>query len=373
MDLNQATRPRQWFGWTFKIFTLLLVLTTFVPIFAADAWWIRWFDFPRLQITIMLGFCAIWLIFLDLNHRLFWASAIFVALVFQSFKLLPLMNFVPSQAVWTSQCQQANIVTLMSVNVLQSNDQHSLLLKAVESADPDILLLMETGHKWLREVMSLSSRYPYSQTIPLNNFYGMALYSKLPLKDLTVRYLVQNKVPSIHSKVILPNDKIVNLYTIHPKPPHPGRDSGQRDAELILLARDVKVSGKPTIIMGDFNDVSWSTSMELFHKIGSTIDPRRGNGFFATFDAKNPLTRWPLDHIFFTDDFGLMDLDTGGDIGSDHFPLMVRLCLNSPRFSPLSSAEKPNDGDFEDAAEQLRKGTGKDVQSEANKLENQSR
>lgn len=169
----------------------------------------------------------------------------------------------------------------------------------------------------------------------------MALYSKLPLKNLEVRNLLDVDIPSIKTQVFLRSGKMLNLFAIHPRPPHPGRGSGQRDAELILLARDVRKSGKPTIIMGDFNDVSWSGPMGLFHEIGSTIDPREGNGFFATFNARNFLIRWPLDHIFFTDDFGLMKIETGANVGSDHYPIIVKLCQNERRFAPFQLPLQP--------------------------------
>lgn len=49
-------------------------------------------------------------------------------------------------------------------------------------------------------------------------------------------------------------------------------------------------------------------------------DSRVGRGFFATFNANLPAGfRWPLDHVFVTDDFALCALQRPGDICSDHF------------------------------------------------------
>jgi hypothetical protein len=48
---------------------------------------------------------------------------------------------------------------------------------------------------------------------------------------------------------------------------------------------------------------------------------------FNTFHAKIPFMRWPLDHVFHSNDFVLGDLQRLPAFGSDHFPVYVRLVL----------------------------------------------
>lgn len=63
------------------------------------------------------------------------------------------------------------------------------------------------------------------------------------------------------------------------------------------------------------------------------MDPRIGRGPFSTFDATKPAWfRWPLDYVFYTDDFSLCRLQLLDDIGSDHVPLLAEavLQLNTP-------------------------------------------
>lgn len=55
------------------------------------------------------------------------------------------------------------------------------------------------------------------------------------------------------------------------------------------------------------------------------MDPRIGRGFFNTFHTGYALLRWPLDHVFHTRDFTLIDIARERSIGSDHFPMYIKL------------------------------------------------
>jgi endonuclease/exonuclease/phosphatase (EEP) superfamily protein YafD len=121
----------------------------------------------------------------------------------------------------------------------------------------------------------------------------------------------------------------VRLQALHPEPPLPGDDSGERDAELVMVGREVRDEGRATIVLGDLNDVAWSRTSKLFRKVAGTGDPRVGRGLYPTFNARYPLLRWPLDHMFLSPHFELMQIDVLADIGSDHFPIFFKLCLKS--------------------------------------------
>ena len=81
------------------------------------------------------------------------------------------------------------------------------------------------------------------------------------------------------------------------------------------------------MVIGDLNDVAWSRTSRLFRRVGGMGDPRVGRGLYPTFNANIRLLRWPLDHLFVSPHFELMQIDLLPDIGSDHFPIFFRLCL----------------------------------------------
>ncbi|HKJ48803.1 MAG TPA: endonuclease/exonuclease/phosphatase family protein, partial [Christiangramia sp.] len=101
--------------------------------------------------------------------------------------------------------------------------------------------------------------------------------------------------------------------------------STNRDAELLMLGRDIDPESESILVIGDLNDVAWSRTTRLFQKLSGLMDPRKGRGFFNTFHAGYFLLRWPLDHVFHTKDFTLVEIARERNIGSDHFPMYINL------------------------------------------------
>ena len=108
--------------------------------------------------------------------------------------------------------------------------------------------------------------------------YGIGLYSRLPLKGSQVRYLLEKDTPSIFTRITLRDGTEFAMWGVHPAPPRPRSDTDQRDAELMLVAKEAAVSDVPSVVAGDLNDVAWSTTTSLFQKIsglaGSTYRSR---------------------------------------------------------------------------------------------------
>jgi endonuclease/exonuclease/phosphatase (EEP) superfamily protein YafD len=151
----------------------------------------------------------------------------------------------------------------------------------------------------------------------------------------------------------------VNLHCLHPKPPWIGDDVEERDAELLLVAREAARDRRPTIICGDLNDVAWSHTTRLFQRTSGLLDPRVGRGLYATFHAKYWFARWPLDHIFHDASFTLGRLQVLGYFGSDHFPVFARL-VHKPSAKKVQEAPSPEPGDQREASKKIAEGLQND-------------
>lgn len=295
-----------------------------------DYWTFRVFDYPRLQKFILSVICLI-LVFYFYNKYDVWfwvlISAISINLLYLAYLIFPFTIFGKKQVIKAKNNIANQSVSIMISNVYQYNDNTSGCLQEVCKAEPDIVFLLETNKKWDEGTRELNEKYPYHILVPQENTYGMLLYSKLELKDYKVDYIVEDDVPSIHTKVVLKSGKEVILHGVHPTPPAPGENikSTERDKELLLVADIAKEEKLPVIVIGDLNDVAWSHTTKLFLKMSGLLDPRRGRGFFNTFHARYPFLRFPLDHAFISTDFKLNAIKRLNNFGSDHFPIYISI------------------------------------------------
>ncbi len=314
------------------VLALLLVMATALPLLRFDQWWIRALDFPRAQITIAgILLLALYLYFWD-THRVYESvvlGLLVLAVGYQVVKMIPYTGLVPKQVLASeSHSDDANL-RLLVANVLMENRESEAFLDIVRKYDPDIILTLETDEWWEEALRTLEEKYPHTLKKPLDNAYGMLVYSRLEMIAPEIRFILKDSIPSMHMQVVLPSDDRVFMHFVHPHPPNPKytTDTAERDAELLIVGREAEKRNKPTIVSGDFNDVAWSYTTTLFQKASGLLDPRIGRGMYNTYNAKNPLLRWPLDHVFHSDHFKLVHMETGPAWGSDHFPIFIELSL----------------------------------------------
>ena len=331
--------------WLLVGLAVLLILLSFLPAWETDRWWVRQWDYPRLQVAglIVLAGAALFIIGLK-RDRGFWAliAGLGAALGWQASHFFAYLPFYPREVASSQDCPADRQVSMLNANVLMTNHRYRPLVDMVARRKPDVLLLLEPDQGWEAAMAPLAAAYPYRLSEPVPNTYGMILLSRLPMQG-RILHRVQGGVPSAKVLLTLAGGQQVVLHTLHPEPPWPGDDSGERDAELVMVGREVRDDGRAAVVMGDLNDVAWSRTSRLFKKVAGMRDPRVGRGFYPTFNARYPLLRWPLDHLFVSPHFRMMQIDRLGDIGSDHFPIFFRLCLDQKAgertVAPSASAE----------------------------------
>jgi endonuclease/exonuclease/phosphatase (EEP) superfamily protein YafD len=314
------------------ISSFLLFSFTILPLIRNDYWIFRIFDYPRLQ-KLILNITALLLTLFYYESASVWKYILSVALsaniIYLLWLIWPFTVLAKKQVLKATDRNDRNKLSLMIANVYQDNKNSKGCLKQIAKVDPDILILLETNARWDNETRELENSYPYFCRVPLENTYGLLLYSKLELSETQIKYLVEPDIPSIHTEITLRGGQHVQLYAVHPTPPVPQENvrSTERDKELLLVAELARKSKIPVIVAGDLNDVAWSHTTELFLKISQLLDPRRGRGFFNSFNAKYFFVRFPLDHAFTSPHFKLNAIKRLRNCGSDHFPIYLSLQL----------------------------------------------
>ncbi|MFW2163011.1 endonuclease/exonuclease/phosphatase family protein [Acinetobacter beijerinckii] len=348
-----------------EICAVLVIWLSVWSLIPRDEWWFRGADFPRLQILAIGIFALLGLLFIDAEWSLDREILLFCTIAAVAYQLKMVLPYTPIwkkqvQKVKPEQINQDQQISLLVANVLTPNDKYHLLLSHIENLKPDIVLTLESDQKWQDALQPIEKDYPHRVAVPLDNLYGMHLYSRLPLIESEIKFILSDEIPSIHATLTLNAGNIVQLYCLHPKPPSPteAKDSTLRDAELLIIGDRIKDLDQSCIVMGDLNDVAWSRTTRLFQRISGLLDPRVGRYFMNTFHADYPLLRWSLDHVFHSTDFGLVDMKRLDHIGSDHFPVYVVLQTSTVFEQEQQELEQTED-DEEEAQQAIQEGIEK--------------
>lgn len=364
--------------WIIRLIMLVMLVVSILPLIPSGQWWVRLWDFPRLQLTgllgvpvLMLGLHA-WLKRPQKEHAA-WIAVILAIAGWHLYHILPFTSVWPTE-VPTAEVQSGEKQTHLSVltaNVTFKNDRFDEILAMVRREDPDLVLLIEVDHNLAEGLASLDDDYAYRDGEVRDEGLGIVLWSRIPLLEKEVKHLVSERRPSIFATLDVPEIGPVRFVGAHPVPPglhernaskgdtEERRDSRERDAELMLIARHVQEDpDNRWIVTGDFNDVGWSDTTRLFADLSDLKDPRRGRRLLSTYHAEYPLWRYPIDHLFVSDGFHLVDLDRVEVLGSDHFGIFTTLAVDrKDQAKPEASAEEEEEAQemveegAEDAAE----------------------
>lgn len=337
-----------------------MIVGTLLPLLRKNNWWIRSFDFPRLQISFITGLVLIFYFPFALDAGLadkLFSVALLCCLFYQCYMMYPYTRFSKKQVQQSRKRDLGSTFSLLFANVQMENRNSEKLKNIIKNVDPHIVLTAEVNSWWQEELKELEQKYPYNIQYPQDNHYGIALYSKLELINPEIKFLVEDYVPSIHVQARLSSGTHVSLRCLHPQPPFINGDdeSTDRDAELLVVGKEVKELNSPAIVCGDMNDVAWSRTNNLFQNVSGLLDPRIGRGFYNTFHAKYPFIRFPLDHAFHTNHFRLVDFRRLSFFGSDHFPVYIELNYE-PDAEVQQEELQANETEHKEADEKIEEG-----------------
>lgn len=367
------------FLWIIRLIILAMVVVALLPLLPSGQWWIRVWDFPRLQLTALL---VLPLLLLGLHAWLSRPRKEHVTLLLVIFAIgsWHLWHILPFTSIWSTEVPTAEIqsdnpqptVKVLTANVTFSNDHYAEILAMVQREDPDLLLLIEVDDGLDEGLAPLDEAYPYRVGEVREEGLGIVLWSRIPLLEQQVKHLVSERRPSVFATLDLPEIGPVRFVGAHPVPPgleertvggdddsEERRDSRERDAELMLIARHVQDDpDNRWIVTGDFNDVAWSSTTKLFADLSDLKDPRRGRRLLSTYHSKYPWWRYPIDHLFVSDGFHLIDIERVPVVGSDHFGISTILtAAKKDQAKPEASEEEEQEAEemVEEGAEDAAK------------------
>jgi endonuclease/exonuclease/phosphatase family metal-dependent hydrolase len=228
-------------------------------------------------------------------------------------------------------------VRIMSYNLHSGFDVAGRLdleaiAQTIESEQADVIALQEVSRGWLIDGsvdmlawLSQRSNMPYVWGPTADPFWGNAILSRYPIKDVQLYAMPNNDVVRPRRGFIVATidlgDQALRVITTHLH--HVGEDGELRvpQVQAILAAW---ANQPATIILGDLNARPEAIEMQMMRDAGlidSFMAAEQGNDL--TFGSNQPDRR--IDYIYHTRDLITRDLHVNPSTASDHRGLAVTI------------------------------------------------
>lgn len=312
----------------------LLAFASFITLIETNVWWVRMADFPRLHYLVLLLASLVFLVWVGrqtLPLLFFFGALGASAALYNGYKLYP---YLPGTGSAAARCEADKQISILVANVRLQNRSADPLLEIIRSHDPDLVLALETNKWWDQALAPLEDRMPHTVKQITGGYFGMHLFSRLPLSNAQILKPADQDTPAIVADIELPSGASLRFMGLHPRPPHPGQRSVGRDAQLMWAALSARGSERPVILAGDLNAVPWEKTNERLQRVGGFIDPRQSYGYNASYDAKSWWMYWPLDQVLHQDELTAVSFEVLPGFGSDHYPILVALCARPAPTAP---------------------------------------
>jgi endonuclease/exonuclease/phosphatase (EEP) superfamily protein YafD len=217
-------------------------------------------------------------------------------------------------------------VTLTAVNLRHRNTDYAGASRYLASSDPDVLVLVELTPQWSTALRPLLERYPHWLTQSRRSPWGLGVFSRYPLDDARVTNLGVRGSSNVLATLQLPQGP-VSLAAVHLVSPTSAHNLRLRDGQLGRLARLLGAApgDRPRLVLGNMNVTVHSPVMQAFLRATGLVDARRPYGLLGTWPVGWPLLQIQIDHCLVDRALEATRITRGPAIGSDHFPLEVRI------------------------------------------------
>lgn len=282
--------------------------------FAEPVWWV--FGLPvHFPLQIAAGCLLLLALALALRQR--GPAVIFAAVaavcLFQAREHLP--RFATAEAAATD-------LTAAVLNLDWRNPDLATAEAWLRRMRADLVVLPEYTPAAARRFAGLADVYPHRLEAAREGAWGIALLSRHPIASGRVIRPAGIDAPALDA-VLEVGGRELRVLGIHPRSPVSAGYTAERDAQLAAVAELIREAEGPTLACGDFNDTPFSPTFRAFLEHSGASNAAAGRGYPATFPAGRLPVWIPIDHCVYRGGLAPVRVQSGPDVGSDHYPLVA--------------------------------------------------
>lgn len=300
------------------IFALLIIGFSLILVFQPQFWILDTLD--ALRIPYAIGLTAFTL-FMFIRGNKMLASSGAIALLVLAPGIWPYFKTGQAPVTETKKTVAKTIMksdfSAVHFNVKENNKNIASVAKAALESNADILSFQELQQRTLAPMDTVLKKiYPYSVSDLSLKGYGMAVYSKYPIKSSEL--VLQHDFPILTGIIQFPQKEMQFISATVSSP----RNSKSYEAQLKqlkIIGSYISSSKLPLLVMGDMNAVPWSTQITNFQKETKLKDSRKN--LSSTFPS-NSIIQVPIDYIFHSKELVCVDFKTLKPTSSNHLGII---------------------------------------------------
>lgn len=303
------------FGGFCEVIAFLSLSGTWLGSLGRCHWTLDLFSHFRLLYIVV---CAGALLFSLARRR---ASLVLVSLISLLWNAQLIHAF--HQTAETTGSNTSKPLRVMTFNVMTSNENHVACVNHVLESDADVVCLLEVDETWRQNLEPLRVKYPNRVEEMNDGNFGIACYTRLPLKSSEIRRFTVLALPTVLLNLDYLGKPLTFIGT-HPIPPMGSVNAHAWHEQLSLIGSIAASVNGDVILAGDLNATPWCDGMRLLRKKG-------GLDFHSTDPVWQPtwgfplLLMIPIDHVMVKGDLTVTKRTIGPPLGSDHRSVTVEI------------------------------------------------
>lgn len=217
----------------------------------------------------------------------------------------------------------AAIVRVYSANLFYRNNDTARIVRSIEAADADIVVLIELASDPASKINQLLAGYPYrAASMRLDQTRGPSRSVIASRWPLTARADPPDGLHAVAATVRTPLGPI-NVVGVHLTRPWPFQHSWGQISQTMALKAVVEPLDGPVVVAGDFNSVS---SARIGKQVRRDIGLRPAPGFPGTWpDGLPSALGITIDQVYASPDLAFVSRRLGRPTGSDHRPVVTEI------------------------------------------------
>ncbi|MFK7900451.1 MAG: endonuclease/exonuclease/phosphatase family protein [Cyclobacteriaceae bacterium] len=289
---------------TLALLSLLLLIVTIVPFKRKEN---QVIDFLTLiKPLILLSQLALFTLFIfkwntleTIEKPVF--ALLLIAIIYHIIILSPYNRLYPKRKKKKNE-RASYPISLLTTAVKRSKKDKTSFTNVIKEHNPDIFLTLGSDKKWEDSFNELEKIYPHSVRVPKETRYGMHLYSKYRLDNVSINYSVYDDIPSISCTVQLGDTLSLDLHGIRSITMNENKRRESKEDELLKLGKELRTSTSPTLVFSRLHKVPWSRKVIDFKKASRLIDTKIGRS------SATLLSHTPLNYLFHSSSIYITDV-----------------------------------------------------------------